>query len=87
MYAETQLVVPGAIPYINAVGRHVEIPTHDKWSQTMLGKAILSYMPQSSEIGDTLTAGVSQPIKQSAGTLQRMADELSGANEGEIQRF
>jgi hypothetical protein len=33
IYAETEILVPNAIPVVDAVLEHASIPTHDQWSK------------------------------------------------------
>ena len=39
MYAEVQMVAPGAVPVIDFALQHVQIPTHDRWDKEAINSA------------------------------------------------
>lgn len=40
-YSEVKMMWPGAVPLIDYVLQKVEIPTHDQWASSMLGRFLI----------------------------------------------
>jgi hypothetical protein len=42
-YNEAKLMFPESVPLIEAAAEYVQIPTHDKWGNYALGRAVLAF--------------------------------------------
>ncbi|NDC36451.1 MAG: hypothetical protein EBZ48_00170 [Proteobacteria bacterium] len=87
MYAEAALLVPSSVPYIEAALQKIQIPTHDKWRDSELGRQLVSALPSGSELRSHLIARVDQPLRTSAATFQQVGYALSGRQAPHFDEF
>ncbi len=88
MYAEAQLVTPSAVPYINSAMQSIQIPTHDKWNDSVVGHYLKKQLPDTGSLRRQMTANIELPIKNSAGILEQASDALSlSGNQSGFEKF
>ena len=72
MYAEAAMIAPSSVPYIEAALMKIQIPTHDQWDETQLGRQVLSLLPSRGELKSRVVAQLDAPIRDSGITLQNV---------------
>ena len=87
LYAEAALIAPASVPYIEAALHHVQIPTHDRWKDSTLGRHVLNSLPSTEDLKRQVAARVDLPLRDSAGMLQRVSQEFGHGNRGGFDTF